>query len=170
MKKLAIALIFLLTLTACNHIQPIKTSLWHINGGSVTINNSAPIFTGERLFFAERNKKVCVIYSSFFGNLWVGSTLYKGAISRGVALVHTHKDLYGSGERASKYVEPIEILMAGDSLAIRFEIPADSTNGRLQLLKKIDPSKLESNNENNFQSNAPATLLINEKFECESAI
>ncbi|MDP3088124.1 MAG: hypothetical protein Q8M99_08095 [Methylotenera sp.] len=153
----------ILSATACSQIPHINHSLWQSSiDESITINGIVAIIAESRLFIAKRSNKVCVIYNHYSGGTLFASTLYKGTISRGTALVYKKKELYISGENAWENVEPIQILMAGSKLVIRFERPTAPDDAALVSFHKIDSPVVNQKNETGFK--------VNEKAECESVI
>ncbi len=162
-----------LSLAACNQLPVktnqspiIKTSLWQVqDGGSIKVNDSPTFFADTRIFLTEKSKDVCLVYNSYLGGKLSGSTLYQGTISRGKVEVFEKRTLYGSGGRAWTNVEPIEILVGTNYLAIRFEDSTNPDNANLQILKKLNLPILQYNIDE-----VAAAPEVNVITECENLL
>jgi hypothetical protein len=94
---------------------------WESNEGpKVTINGAPPAFSGSRIYFATRGRRLCVIENKYFSGALFDSILYLGVISDGKGEVYKNRILDTAvSKREWSFADPVELYVGATNIIFR---------------------------------------------------
>lgn len=120
---LALCFLYVLSIQLASALER-HTSIdgwWESNDGpQVRINSAPPRFTGSRIYFAMRGKRLCAVENMYFAGAQIDSTLHLGHFFNGKGAVYENRVMSTiASERIWRFADPIELYIGSTNLIFR---------------------------------------------------